>query len=113
MKYLNVFILEEVLRDRELTSLEKLILIHIVSLCKKKDYCWASNRYFKDIYSVSIQTISKCINNLVKKGYLESNYNKYSINISKRKITLSKEFNNKIKSIKENFNTGIKVNFNK
>jgi SOS-response transcriptional repressor LexA len=98
-----------VIKDERLTSLEKLLLIHIVSFCKKKDYCWATNKYFCDIYKVSRQTISKSINNLAKLDYIRSNYTRTNINASKRKIMLSDRYKEQIKSIKDNLNTGIKL----
>lgn len=63
-EFINVFILKSVLRDNRLTFLERLLLIHIISLCKKNGYCWATNRYFCDIYNVTQVTISKSISNL-------------------------------------------------
>ena len=56
-EFINVFILKSVLRDNRLTFLERLLLIHIISLCKKNGYCWATNRYFCDIYNVTQVTI--------------------------------------------------------
>ncbi len=97
------------LSDNRLTSLEKLLLFHIVSLCKQKDYCWATNKYFCDIYNVSRQTVSKSINNLSKSNYLKSDYTRTNINSSKRKIALSDDFKDQIKSIKDNFNTSIQI----
>lgn len=71
--YIKCIIPLRVIKDNRLTSLEKLILIHMVSFSKNNDvYCWCTNQYFCDIYKVSRQTISKSINNLVKLGYLRS-----------------------------------------
>ena len=92
---------EIAINDNRLTSLEKLLLIHIVSLCKNRDYCWATNGGFCDIYKVSRQTISKSINNLTKLGYLRNDYDKFKVNSEKRKIFLSDTFKLEIKSIKQ------------
>lgn len=110
-EYIYAFIPKSVLTDNRLTSLEKLLLIHMVSLCKNKDYCWTTNGRFCDIYKVSRQTISKSINNLTKLGYLRSDYDKFKVNGEKRKIFLSDTFKLEIKSIKDYFNTGIQNNF--
>ena len=110
-EYIYAFIQKSVLTDNRLTSLEKLLLIHIVSLCKNKDYCWTTNNGFCDIYKVSRQTISKSINNLTKLGYLRNDYNKFKVNSEKRRIFLSDTFKSEIKSIKDYFNTGIQNNF--
>lgn len=108
-EYIYAFIPKSVLNDDRLTSLEKLLLIHIVSLCKNKDYCWTTNSGFCDIYKVSRQTISKSINNLTKLGYLRNDYDKFKINSQKRRIFLSDTFKLEIKSIKDYFNTVFKI----
>jgi len=99
-----------ILEDKDLTALEKLLLIHIISLCKNKSYCWATNRYFHKIYHVSIQTISKSINKLAKNGYILSNYEKHMINTSKRRIVLTNAFEVQITSIKREMNTSFQKN---
>ena len=44
--FINPIISISVLSDSRISSLEKLLLLHIISLCKNKGYCWATNRYF-------------------------------------------------------------------
>lgn len=110
-EFINVFILKSVLRDNRLTFLERLLLIHIISLCKKNNYCWATNRYFSDIYNVTTVTISKSISNLATFGYIRTEYDNTSTNNSKRIIKLSEVLNLKLKNIKDNFNAGYKQNF--
>ena len=110
-EFIDVFILKSVLRDNRLTFLERLLLIHIISLCKKNGYCWATNRYFCDIYNVTQVTISKSISNLATFGYIKTEYDNKGTNNSKRIIKLSEVLKLKIKSIKDNFNTGYKLNF--
>lgn len=41
------------LGDKNLTLLERLLLIYILSLCKKMGYCWATNEYFSERFGVS------------------------------------------------------------
>ena len=109
--YIKCLIPISVLQNDKLTSLEKLILIHMISFSKNNDmYCWGTNQYFCDIYKVSRQTISKSINNLVKLGYLRSECDKFNRKNQKRRIFLSDEFYGEIKGIKDKFNTGIKEN---
>lgn len=107
-EFINVFILKSVLRDNRLTFLERLLLIHIISLCKKNGYCWDTNRYFCDIYNVTQVTISKSICNLATSGYIKAEYDNKGTNNSKRIIKLSEVLNLKLKSIKDNYNTGYK-----
>ena len=109
--FINLVIPTSLLGDNRLTFLESLLLINILSLCKKKAYCWATNEYFKNLFSVSKQTISKSISSLSKYGYIVLEYDKKEKNNSKRVIRLSKVLKNQILGIKNNFNTSIQENF--
>ena len=77
-----------------------------MSLSKKEDYCWATNEYFKNLFGVSKQTISKSISSLSKYGYIVLKYDKKEKNNSKRVIRLSEVLKNQISGIKNNLNTG-------
>lgn len=109
--FINLVIPTSLLGDSRLTFLERLLLIDILSLCKKKSYCWATNEYFKDLFNVSKQTISKSISNLSKYGYIVLEYDRKEKNNSKRVIRLSKVLKNQITSIKNNLNTSIQESF--
>jgi len=109
--FINLVIPTSLLGDNRLTFLERLLLINILSLCKKKDYCWATNGYFENLFNVSKQTILKSISSLSKYGYIVLEYDKKEKNNSKRVIRLSKVLKNKISDIKNNFNTSIQENF--
>lgn len=91
------------LGDKNLTSLERLLLIYILSLCKKYGYCWATNDFFSDRFNVSKQTISKSISSLSNYGYIVLKYDKKEKNNSKRKIMMSGVFKKRISDIQENF----------
>ncbi len=82
-----------------------------MSLCKKKGCCWATNEYFKNIFNVSKQTISKSISSLSKYGYIVLKYDRKDKNNSKRVIRLSKVLKNQITGIKNNLNTSVQENF--
>ena len=110
-KYIKPLIPISVLSDRRISSLEKLLLVHIISLCKKNGYCWATNKYFMNIYGYSKQTISKSINHLASLNYINLKNNKKNNNSFKRIITLSKVLNKSLNSIKENNNTSIQSKF--
>ena len=87
-EFINPIIPISVLSDSRISSLEKLLLLHIISLCKNKGYCWATNSYFMNIHGYSKQTISKSINHLASLNYINLKYEKDSANNSKRIITL-------------------------
>lgn len=109
--FINLVIPTSLLGDSRLTFLERLLLIDILSLCKKKGYCWATNEYFKNLFNVSKQTISKSISSLSKYGYIVLEYDKKEKNNSKRVIRLSKVLKNQISGIKNNLNTSVQENF--
>lgn len=109
--FINLVIPTSLLGNNRLTFLERLLLIDILSLCKKKGYCWAINEYFKNLFSVSKQTISKSISSLSKYGYIVLEYDKKEKNNSKRVIRLSELLKNQILGIKNNINTSIQENF--
>ena len=58
--------------DKRLIPNAKLLYAEITSLCNKEGFCWATNRYFSELYNVRIETISIWINQLIKYCYLES-----------------------------------------
>ena len=109
--FINPIMPIKVLSDDNLTFLERLILLHIISLCKQKGYCWATNNYFSEIYKVSRTTISKSINQLASCNYIKLEYENKNQNNSKRIIKLSDSLNLEINRIKENLNTRYKDNF--
>lgn len=56
--------------DKKLKPAEKLIYGEITSLANKMGYCFANNKYFAELYGVTIHTVSQWISNLEKQGYL-------------------------------------------
>ena len=57
--------------DTNLTANAKLMYGEITALCNEKGYCFATNKYFADLYSVSNVSISKWINQLKDYGYIK------------------------------------------
>ena len=93
--------------DESLPPNAKLLYGEITALCNAEGYCWASNKYFADLYGVSVVSISKWINILIKRGYIASHfvYKEGTKEIEGRYITILYE------GIKEKFNTSLtKVN---
>lgn len=72
--------------DRSLTPNAKLLFSEITVMTKKEGYCWASNNYFADVFSVSPQAISKWIKALSDKGYISIEYERKGNQIMRRKI---------------------------
>lgn len=57
--------------DNELTDSEKILFSEITALADRSGYCWASNKYFSELFDVTKKTISRRITNLVKRNYLK------------------------------------------
>lgn len=68
--FIKLVFTTSILGDYNLTPLEKLLLIYILSLRKKYGYCWATNEFFSNSFNVSKQTISKSISSLSNYGYI-------------------------------------------
>ena len=56
--------------DRNLTANAKLLYGEISALAQKDGVCYATNKYFAELYNVSQVSISKWINSLVDKKYI-------------------------------------------
>ena len=69
-EFINPILPISVLSDSRISSLEKLLLLHIISLCKNKEYCWATNSYFMIVHGYSKETISRSINYLAFLNYI-------------------------------------------
>lgn len=55
---------------KELKANEKLLYGEITALSNKNGYCYAQNRYFANLYNVSIETVSRWLSHLQKKGFI-------------------------------------------
>ena len=71
--------------DKKLTPNAKLLYAEITALCNKEGYCWATNEYFADLYSMSKSSISRNISSLVEGQYLNISFTE---NRTKRKLSL-------------------------
>jgi len=100
--------------DKDLTPNAKLLYAEITSLCNEKGYCWATNKYFAELYNVTIISVSKWVRELQEKGYIESQvvYAENTKQIIGRHITLPTLLNKNLIPIKEKFNIPIKEKFN-
>lgn len=57
--------------DTNICANAKLLYGEITALCNEKGYCWASNQYFADLYSVNKISISRWVSSLEKNGYIK------------------------------------------
>ena len=110
--FISLVLPESVLGDNRLTYFGRILLIDIVSLCKKNGYCWPTNRYFKKKFDCTKPTVSKSISSLSKNGYIDIEINNRETNNSKRIIKISEVLKKRITSIQRNANTSIQNNFN-
>ena len=107
--------------DENLKDKAKLLYGEITTLSDRNGYCYASNKYFAELYNVSTTTISLLIKDLIDNGYIESKliYKEGSKEILNRYLKIIKEgyLRNLKEGIKENLkdnntsinNTSIKV----
>ena len=104
----------EVRYSKNLTPNAKLLYAEITALSQKDGSCWASNKYFSNLYNVSTVTVSRWISSLVENNFInrEIVYKKGTKEIDKRYIQLcnggiNKNVNAPInKNVKDN-NTSI------
>lgn len=66
--------------DKDLSPNAKLLYGEITALANARGYCWANNKYFMDLYSVSDRTVRNLLKQLADKKYitivLEKNNNR-------------------------------------
>ena len=75
--------------DKSLSSSEKLFYAEISALTHKDGRCWASRKYFAELYGVSEKTISCWTAKLAQQGYIEVRVIRNSKNaIVRRNIAL-------------------------
>lgn len=70
---------------KDLEANAKLLYGEITALCSQYGYCWATNQYFADLYSVDSRTIRRWIESLIKNEFIQVEISGDSFN-SKRKI---------------------------
>jgi hypothetical protein len=80
-----------VLYNKSLSPNAKLLYGTITSLCRRKGFCWATNKYLADLYHVERSAVSNWIKSLCASGFIkvEYVYSSDQANIQARKIYLS------------------------
>lgn len=59
--------------DKSIPMGAKLLYGEITALCNEKGFCWATNKYFADLYEVTESTIKRWILALEGQGYIIKN----------------------------------------
>ena len=81
--------------DKELSASAKLLYAEITSLTHKDGYCWATNKYFAELYDVDERSVSRWISSLVERKYIiseiEDNYNRKIYILNKGGVTKMSE----------------------
>ena len=92
----GIWIPKELWLLRDLSLLEKVMLIEIDSLDNESG-CYATNDYFAEFFGLSKGRISKIINNLVRKGFITSElkYQKGTQLVEKRILKISRWYGSK------------------
>src|SRR5690606_38424157 len=60
----------EIRYDNKLSPNEKLLYGELTALSNKEGYCYASNKYFAQLYKVHKNTVSRWISNIEKQEYI-------------------------------------------
>ena len=74
--------------DNTLKANEKLLYGEITSLAQSTGECWASNKYFSELYGVKNNAVITWIRHLKEKGYIYIDYEYSGKEIVKRIITI-------------------------
>lgn len=83
---------------KDLSEFQKLLYWEITALTDKTGYCWAGNSYFSKLYEKKVDRISRSINDMFKKWYIEILIDQKAWNI--RKIYIWEMMKNSWKVVK-------------
>ena len=100
----------EVRYSKTLTPNAKLLYAEITALINMNGICFATNKYFSQLYGKTKTTVSKWVSELVKEGYIELHftYKEGTKEIDKRYIRILKggvakqNYNPLVKNLKDN-----------
>ena len=60
--------------DKTLPPLARLMYAEITALSNQYGYCFATNKYFAELYEVTDRTVRNWIESLIEKGYISRSY---------------------------------------
>ena len=81
--------------DKNLSFLEKFLYGEIDVLAREKGYCYATNRYFAELYDYWPQQISTAINHLNKYGYIKITNELRPDGSTQRKLSIKRTWEDK------------------
>lgn len=99
--------------DKELKANEKLLYGEIAALTQKDGTCWATNKYFAELYDTTNETISRYLSHLKEKGYITMAFQYSKENeklIEKRIIGIDKNINIPCQKNQEGIDENVKEN---
>jgi len=96
----------EVRYNEKLTANSKLLYGEITALSNKKGVCWATNKYFADLYNVSEVSVSKWVSQLIDEALIRTQTN----HDGKREIYLI-GVKEKFKGVQRKVKGGVKEKF--
>lgn len=76
--------------DKRLSANAKLLYCEISALANVKGFCYASNNYFSELFSVDVRSVQKWLSNLKDNGYIKIVYDENN-DFKTRKIFITKE----------------------
>lgn len=76
--------------DKRLSANAKLLYCEISALANVKGYCYASNKYFSELFSVDIRSVKNWLYNLKDYGYITIDFDENK-DLRTRKIFIVKE----------------------
>ena len=112
----GIWIPIEILTDEKLSDKEKIIYAIILYLSKENNYCYLTNKTISELLNVSITQVSKLVNSLKYKKYIDIEliYKENSKQVEMRKLILINKntYLTKVKyPLQQNFNTTIEEKF--
>ena len=106
-RFEGVWIPRHIWLSKDLTVMEKLMLVEVRSLDSEDKGCYASNAYLAEFFGLSTSRVSEIINSLAAKGQISITYDRDGKAITGRSIRVLEVFD-KPNTYSENTDRGIR-----
>lgn len=60
--------------DKELPAAARLLYGELAALSNQEGFCWASNKYFANLYGATTRSVQNWLNDLETRGYIKTEY---------------------------------------